>query len=288
MSDERNRKMHSSTRFAHLKAIVSALSLCGLPLAHASAPDPATGLPTCTVLPAQAPGVAPVYIQVDAQGNFYSTQFTTTGANLSSRVYSSSNDLQTALCDRGAKIAFWGADAVATLPGSTIEVFEYVLRGSATGSNYFISSKDEDFVFIQRGGAGDGWQLTPLRLRLPRVGDLVPVHRFLGADEAGTVTHFFTADAGEFATWMGKVNTAPTSARWWTYEGIAFSAPAVTTSNGVATCANSTLTPVFRVSGIAQGASQPKYRYVANAATLTSLQAMGYRLDGTAFCAIRE
>lgn len=280
--------MHGSTHVAQLTTVLSLLSLCSLPLAHAGAPDPASGLPTCTVLPAQAPGVAPVYIQVDAQGNFYSTQFSTAAANTNSRVYSSSNDLQAALCDRGAKIAFWGADGVATLPGSNIEVFEYVLRGSASGSNYFISSKEEDFVFIQRGGAGDGWQVTPLRLRLPRVGDLVPVHRFLGADEAGTVTHFFTADASEFATWMGKVNTPPTSARWWTYEGVAFSAPPVTTSNGVATCANSTLTPVFRIRGIAQSASQPKYRYVANSATLASLQAMGYRVDGAAFCAIRE
>ena len=39
---------------------------------------------------------------------------------------------------------------------------------------------------LESSGSG---VLTPLRLRLPRVGDLVPVHRFLGADEAEPVLH---------------------------------------------------------------------------------------------------
>lgn len=32
---------------------------------------PLTGLPSCTVVPAQAPNSAPIYIEVDGHGQFY-------------------------------------------------------------------------------------------------------------------------------------------------------------------------------------------------------------------------
>lgn len=255
--------------------------------ASASVPDPNTGLPSCTVLPAESPNVAPVYIEVDGQGRTYSTQF---GDNplaplASWRAYPPSEAYES-LCASGLSIAFWGADGFPTRPGRYIDIVEFV-NASSTPRNYFLSAKEEESSFIRAGKAGKGWQVTPLRMRVPRSGpDLVPVHRFLGADEPGTITHFFTADPIEIAAWQAKAQAPATATRWWTYEGIAFYAPKVSELNGVATCSNATDRPVFRVSGVGQGKTQPKFRYVGNVSTIASMKKVGYVVDVAAFCAL--
>ena len=255
--------------------------------ASASAPDPNAGLPSCTVLPAESPNVSPVYIEVDGQGRTYSTQFTDDplAPRASWRAYPPS-ELYELICASGVSIAFWGADGFPTRPGRYIDIVEFV-NATSTPGNYFLSAKEEESSFIRAGKAGSGWQVTPLKMRVPRAApDLVPVHRFLGADEPGTITHFLTADPTEFAVWQAKTQAPATATRWWTYEGVAFYAPKVSNLNGAAACSDATFAPVFRVSGVAIGKTQPKFRYVGNTSTISSMKKVGYVVDVAAFCAL--
>lgn len=256
-------------------------------LAAATAPFP--GLPSCTVAPSQTPNAAPVYIEVDAHGQFYATQFATNpgGGYTSSRSYVTTDNLE-ALCAQGAKVAFWGSDRFVTLPSPTLFVQEY--QNADALPNYVLSAREEDTLFIFSGKAGANWRPTSLRLRLPRVApDLVPVHVFFGSDQPGVVSHFYTADQAEYDTMMRKVNTPANANVKWVYERVAFYAPRVSVSSaavGAASCSAAELTAVFRLAGTSNSNIQPKYRYVANRETIASMQRAGYEVQAAAFCAL--
>lgn len=247
---------------------------------------PFVGLPSCTVVPSQTPNAAPVYIEVDAHGRFYATQFVTnpSGGYTSSRAYISTDDLES-LCAQGAKVAFWGADRFVTLPSPTIFVQEY--QNADALPNYVLAAREEDALFIFSGNAGPNWRPTMLRLRLPRVAaDLVPVHIFFGSDQPGVVTHFYTADQAEYDAFIRKVTNPANANVKWVYERVAFYAPRVSVVNGVASCASPDASPVFRLAGKSASNIQPKYRYVANRETIASMQRAGYELQAAAFCAL--
>ena len=247
---------------------------------------PFVGLPSCTVAPSQTPDAAPVYIETDAHGRFYSTQFMTNSAGgyAGLRIYIT-NDYLEALCATGAKIAFWGSDRVVTLPSPTLFVQEY--QNADALPNYVLSAREEDTLFIFSGQAGPNWRPTSLRFRLPRVGaDLVPVHVFFGSDNPGVVTHFYTADQAEYDAMMRKVNSPASANVKWVYERVAFYAPRVSGLNGVTSCSSPDLAVVFRLAGNSQSNAQPKYRYVANRETIASMQRVGYELQSAAFCAL--
>ena len=244
------------------------------------------GLPSCTVAPSQTPDAAPIYIETDAHGRFYSTQFTLNpaGGFSGSRTYLTT-DLLEFLCSTGAKIAFWGADRFVTLPSPTLFVQEY--KNADTLPNYVLSAREEDTLFIFSGKAGPNWRPTSMRFRLPRVGaDLVPVHVFFGSDNPGVVTHFYTADQAEYDAMMSKVNSPASANVKWVYERVAFYAPRVSGLNGVTSCSSPDLAVVFRLAGNSQSNAQPKYRYVANRETIASMQRVGYELQSAAFCAL--
>ena len=243
---------------------------------------PFVGLPSCTVVPAQAPSSAPVYIEVDAHGRFYASQF---GSILiPSRSYVTTEMLEF-LCRQGAKIAFWGSDRFPTLPSPYILVQEF--QNGDVLPNFVLSAREEDTLFIFSGKAGPNWRPTTMRLRLPRIAsDMVPVHVFFGSDQPGVVTHFYTADQAEYDAMMRKENTPANANVKWVYERVAFYAQRVSVSNGVASCASADTEPVFRISGSSSTNSQPKYRYVANRTTITSMQRTGYEVEAAAFCAL--
>lgn len=244
------------------------------------------GLPSCTVAPSQTPNAAPVYIEVDAHGRFYSTQFATNpaGGYTGSRTYVTTENLE-ALCAQGAKVAFLDADRFATVPSPTLFVQEW--QNADVLPNYLLLAREEDTFFILSGKAGLNWRPTSLRFRLPRVAaDLVPVHLFFGSDQPGVVTHFYTADTAEYETMMRKVN-APASANVkWVYERVAFYAPRVSASGNAAFCTSAELTPVFRFAGNMGANTQPKYRHVANRETIASMQRAGYAVQAAGFCAL--
>lgn len=272
------------------KSLLSSAALCVTLVFTASAAHawivPFAGLPSCTVAPSQTPNVAPVYIQTDAHGRFYSTQFliNPAGGYTGSRTYVT-NDYLEALCATGAQVAFWGADRFVTLPSSTVFVQEY--QNADALPNYVLSAREEDTLFIFSGKAGPNWRPTSLRFRLPRVAaELVPVHVFFGSDQPGVVTHFYTADQLEFDAMMRKVNAPANMNVKWAYERVAFHAPRVSVSNEMASCGSTDMTPVFRLAGTSNSNAQPKYRYVANRETIASMHRAGYVIEAAAFCAL--
>ena len=172
-----------------------------------AAPTQFAGLPSCTVLPSQTPNAAPAYIEMDAHGRFYATQFVNNpnGGFTSFRVYVNNEQLE-GLCSGGVKVAFWGTDRFPTLPSPTIFVQEY--QNADALPNYVLSAREVDTLFIFSGNAGPNWRPTSTRFRLSRdATDLVPVHVFFGSDQPGVVTHFYTADQAEYDAMMRKVNT---------------------------------------------------------------------------------
>ena len=269
--------------FANATALIA--SSC-FAIAAQAAIAPFSGLPSCTVLPSQTPNAAPAYIQMDAHGRFYSTQFVSNpnGGFTSSRAYLTNEQLE-AVCSTGAKIAFTGSDRFPTLPSPNVFVQEY--QNADSLPNYVLSAREEDTIFIFSGKAGPNWRPTPTRFRFSRsAADLVPVHVFFGSDQPGVVTHFYTADQVEFDAMMRKVNTPANTNVKWAYERIAFYAPRVSVLNGTATCAGSDTAPVFRVAGTSANNIQPKYRYVANVETIASMRRVGYEVKTAAFCAL--
>lgn len=244
------------------------------------------GMPSCTVLPSQTPNAAPVYLEVDAHGRFYATQFfiNPAGGFTGSREYLTNEQLE-AICSTGTKVAFWGSDRFPTLPSPTIFVQEY--RNADSLPNYVLSAREEDTLFIFSGKAGPNWRPTSMRFRLSRVAaDLVPVHVFFGSDQPGVVTHFYTADQAEFDSMMSKVNAPANANIKWVYERIAFYAPRVNVTNGTASCSSPDTAPVYRLAGTSNNNTQPKYRYVANSETIASMRRTGYEVQAAAFCAI--
>ena len=253
---------------------------------------PVNGLPSCLYVPGEPPvaGKPPIYISVDAQGQFYSyTGSIITLGGGSSYSYSITPELQM-ICDDGFKIALFGADGFPARPAPYVVINEFVNRLAKLTPNYVLTAKEAETSFIQRGGAGTGWSLTPYQLRIPRVADeLVPVHRFLGTDDpdADTITHFFTADEAEYAIWQSKVTPVGISSGW-KYEGIAFWAPkARSTANG-ATCGASGQAPVYRVAVRPANKRQSKYRFVANTSVIVSMTAFGATVESASFCALSD
>lgn len=266
-------------------AVILATSYCAGSRAVAATATYA-GMPSCTVLPSLTPNAAPVYLEVDAHGRFYASQFSINpdGDFTGSRAYVTNEQLE-ALCSTGTKVAFWGSDRFPTLPSPTIFVQEY--RNADPLPNYVLSAREEDTLFIFSGKAGPNWRPTSTRFRLSRVAaDLVPVHVFFGSDQPGVVTHFYTADQTEFDLMMSKVNAPANPNVKWVYERIAFYAPRVNVTNGTASCSSPDSALVYRLAGTSNNNIQPKYRYVANSETIASMRRVGYEVQAAAFCAI--
>lgn len=278
-------------RISIVATIIAALSLITA-AQPALAAVPVNGLPSCLYVPGEPPiaGKPPIYISVDAQGQFYSyTGSIITLGSGGAYAYSTTLALQS-LCEDGFKVALWGADGFPARPAPYFVVNEFVNRLAQQTSNFVLTAKEAETSFIQRGGAGTGWSLTPYQLRIPRVSDeLVPVHRFLGTDDpdASTITHFFTADEAEYASWQSKVTPAGVSSGW-KYEGVAFWAPKARSTAIGATCAASDQIPVYRLAMRPANKRQSKYRFVANSSVIVSMSASGATVESASFCALSD
>ena len=152
---------------------------------------------SCTVPSAESPNVAPRLHRGRRSRplRIRRNLGTTRSFSLTSwRAYTSKRGGMGRCARRGLSIAFWGADGFPTRPGR----YRYCqIRQCIIDAQKFISlsAKEERVGFIRAAKAGERMANHAIADAdtAPRGPDLVPVHRFLGADEPGTIQrHFYS------------------------------------------------------------------------------------------------
>ncbi|MBK9114314.1 MAG: hypothetical protein IPM22_01400 [Betaproteobacteria bacterium] len=145
---------------------------------------------------------------------------------------------------------------------------------NASLDHYFITAEPAEMAMLDAGAVVPGWQRTGLEFKSrPAASPLgIATCRFFGTPSLGPNSHFYTIDAAECA----KVRADPV----WTYEGFAFNAQAPVAGD----CAGDRI-PVMRLYNNGMG-GQANHRFTTSRSEARALQAAGWIVEGTVFCAI--
>jgi predicted dienelactone hydrolase len=159
------------------------------------------------------------------------------------------------------------APALPYLPGES-DVVEYYRN--ATG-HYFITANPAEMAALDAGGA---WVRTGAEFKAFALGSGLglPACRFFSAPALSPDTHFFTINPLECAA----VQSSP----FWLYEGLAFEAQAPL---GDGACPPDRI-PVTRLYNNGMN-GQPNHRFLTSKSEAAAIQAAGWILEGTVFCA---
>lgn len=166
------------------------------------------------------------------------------------------------------------ARSVAAVDGSIVAVYEFYNQNL---KHYFRTSSAAEAKGIANGSAGPGWIRTGDNFVAYTAGfnatgsDVCRFYTF------GANSHFYTAFADECAGLK-----APTTG--WVYEGLSFRIPLPTTPT-VAGCTGATV-PVYRLYNDRFASNDSNHRFTTIAAEVTRLQALKWKNEGVAFCAL--
>jgi hypothetical protein len=157
---------------------------------------------------------------------------------------------------------------------ANIDVIEFQ---HPSDGQYFITADPAEIAFLDGGGLGADWTRTGAKFHAWPRDDTsstseVDVCRFFGTPGVGPNSHFFTGNATECAL----VKTDP----HWIYEGIAFRS--VLPQNGQCPTGYTTVNRLWLPGADVTGS---RHRYTADAATIATMTAAGWKLEGPVFCA---
>jgi uncharacterized protein DUF5648/platelet-activating factor acetylhydrolase isoform II len=146
--------------------------------------------------------------------------------------------------------------------------------------HYFITSDPDEVGFVQRGGAGPGWELTGESFKsyaqMPAgVAGAAPVCRFYGGLNGGPNSHFFTAVQSE----CDQVKSGAFGG--WFYEGIGFY---IVPASGSGRCPDG-LIGVNRAYNVGYPRNDSNHRFSTSDSTQREMIDQGWRDEGITMCA---
>jgi hypothetical protein len=180
---------------------------------------------------------------------------------------------------------------LAPTPVADGAVVEYVNTAdfpSDPGGHYFYTADPAEQAVVDSGIAGRFLRTG----QSFNTGGNLPVCRFYGSAFPGPNSHFFTADAGECTFLKGLQRIAiPQDMQQWNYEGTGFNSfLPVAGADASHSCMAGTV-PVYRGYNNAftpEGQKNPwdsNHRFSTNHDAIQGLVGMGWRDEGTVFCA---